>query len=53
MMISIYHKMEDVIEIPQLLLNYNPQYYFALGHYSIGSAADTVLYAFENNEWKN
>lgn len=47
MMISIYHKMEDIIEIPHLLLEYTPQYYFAFGHYSIGSAADTVLYAFE------
>lgn len=47
MMISIYHKMEDVIEIPKLLLSMNPNYRFALGHYAIGSAGDTVLYVFE------
>ena len=47
MMISIYHKIEDIIEIPRLLLEMNPEYRFAFGHYSIGSASDTVLYVFE------
>ena len=45
MMISIYHKLEDIIEIPRLLLEMNPDYRFALGHYSVCNA-DTVLYAF-------
>lgn len=47
MMISIYHKIEDAIEIPKLLLDINPKYRFSFGHYSIGSASDTVLYVFE------
>lgn len=47
MMISIYHKIEDVIEIPKLLLEINPEYKFAFGHYSVGSASETVIYAFE------
>lgn len=47
MMISIYHKMEDIVEIPKLLLEIHPEYRFAFGHYSVGSASDTVLYVFE------
>lgn len=43
--ICVYHKREDIIEIPQLLLEMNPNYHFALGHYSMG-IVDTVLYAF-------
>lgn len=46
MMISVYHKLEDIIEIPKLLLEINPSYRFAFGHYSVCNA-DTVLYAFE------
>lgn len=45
LMISVYHKIDDIIEIPKLLLEYNPNYKFALGHYSVCNA-DTVLYAF-------
>lgn len=44
-MISVYHKLDDIIEIPRLLLELNPDYRFCLGHYSICNA-DTVLYAF-------
>lgn len=44
--ISIYHKVEDIIEIPKILLNMNSKYRFAFGHYSLG-IAETVLYAFE------
>ena len=47
MMVSVYHKKEDILAIPLLLLKYNKRYRFALGHYSVGSASDTVLYAFE------
>lgn len=42
--ISIYHKKEDIWEIPKLVLDMNPQYKFYLRHYSLGTA-DTVLYA--------
>jgi FkbM family methyltransferase len=42
--ISIYHKPEDIIEIPKLLLNMNPDYKFWIRHYSM-TWFDTVLYA--------
>ena len=47
MMISVYHKAEDMIVIPKLLLDISPEYRFAFGHYSVGRACDTVMYAFE------
>lgn len=43
--ISIYHKPEDIFELPQLILSYNSEYRFAMRHYSL-SWFDTVLYAF-------
>lgn len=45
LMISVYHKLDDIIEIPRMLLKLNPDYQFCLGHYSICNA-DTVLYVF-------
>lgn len=42
--ISIYHKPEDIWEIPQLILDYNADYKFYLRHYSV-AADETVLYA--------
>ena len=42
--ISIYHKPEDIWELPELVLSMNPQYKLYLGHYST-AAAETVLYA--------
>lgn len=42
--ISIYHKTEDIVTIPQLILEYNPDYTLYLRHYSF-SDYDTVLYA--------
>ncbi|MBE5839991.1 MAG: hypothetical protein E7304_01150 [Butyrivibrio sp.] len=42
--ISIYHKPEDIIELPKLLLKINPEYKFWLRHYSFGEN-ETVLYA--------
>jgi FkbM family methyltransferase len=42
--ISIYHKPEDIWEIPNLLLNFVPDYKFFIRHYTF-SDADTVLYA--------
>lgn len=41
---SVYHKMSDIVNIPQILLLYNPNYKFYMRHYSV-SCADTVLYA--------
>lgn len=42
--ISIYHKMEDIIEIPQIILEYYPDYRLYLRHYSI-ITTETILYA--------
>lgn len=42
--ISVYHKRDDIWEIPKLLLQYNPEYRFYLRVYSF-SGNDTVLYA--------
>lgn len=50
MAISVYHKKEDIIEIPMTILDINPSYEFMLRHYSAGSANDTVLYAFERGQ---
>lgn len=44
MAVSIYHKKEDIWEIPKLLLEINPDYQFYLRHYSLRDA-ETVLYA--------
>ena len=41
---SVYHKMSDIVNIPELLLQYNSNYKFYMRHYSV-SSADTVLYA--------
>ena len=42
--ICVYHKPEDMWEIPSLLLEYCPDYKFYLRHYSITNT-ETVLYA--------
>lgn len=42
--ISVYHKRDDIWEIPMLLLQYNPEYKFYLRVYSF-TGNDTVLYA--------
>lgn len=42
--ISVYHRREDIWEIPKLLLKYNPDYKFFLRIYSF-TGNDTVLYA--------
>lgn len=42
--ISIYHKPEDIEEIPKLLLNYYSGYTFYLRHYSLMNS-ETILYA--------
>ena len=43
--ISIYHKKEDIWEIPGIILEMNPDYKFYIRHYSLRDA-ETVLYAF-------
>ena len=42
--ISIYHRPDDLWTIPELLLEYNPDYTFYLRHYSLGWG-ETILYA--------
>lgn len=42
--ISVYHKPEDIWELPELIKSLNPDYSFYLRHYSI-AASETVLYA--------
>lgn len=42
--ISIYHKKEDIWELPSLILEMNPNYQFYIRHYSF-RFAETVLYA--------
>ncbi len=42
--VSIYHKPEDIFEIPKLLLQFNDDYKFWMRHYSL-TCFDTVLYA--------
>lgn len=42
--ISLYHKPEDVLEIPSYILNLNPEYKLYLRHYT-GDSNETVLYA--------
>lgn len=42
--ISIYHKLEDIWELPELILDICPDYRLYLRHYSIAQA-ETVLYA--------
>ncbi|MDE7272490.1 MAG: FkbM family methyltransferase [Lachnospiraceae bacterium] len=44
MAVSVYHKKEDIWELPKLLLEMNPDYRFYLRHYSFRHA-ETVLYA--------
>ncbi len=42
--ICIYHKPEDIYNVPELLLSFNPNYRFYIRHYSLTSM-ETVLYA--------
>lgn len=43
--ISVYHKPEDIFEIPAFILNLVPEYKLYLRHYSNYFATETVLYA--------
>ena len=42
--ISIYHKPEDIVELPKLILEFQPDYHLYLRHYCIFDN-ETVLYA--------
>ena len=42
--ICIYHKVEDIIDIPSYIHSLVPEYKFYIRHYSFGQA-ETVLYA--------
>ena len=42
--ISVYHRTDDIIKIPALLLELVPEYKFCIRHYSILSN-ETILYA--------
>jgi len=42
--VSVYHKREDIWELPELILKINPQYKLFLRHYSL-DRVETVLYA--------
>lgn len=42
--ISVYHKLNDIIEIPNYILSINSNYKLYLRHYSLGSY-ETILYA--------
>lgn len=44
MAISTYHKREDIIALPQMLLEINDNYRLCFEHYSVG-VMDTVMYA--------
>lgn len=42
--ICVYHKPEDIYELPQLIMQFDPSYRFTLRHYTPGMW-ETVLYA--------
>lgn len=44
--ISVYHKPEDIIELPALVLSMRPDYNLAFRHYSANSTNETVMYAW-------
>lgn len=44
--ICVYHKKEDIIELPALVLAMRPDYKLAFRHYSANSASETVMYAW-------
>lgn len=43
--ISVYHKPEDIIEIPALLQELLPEYKFYLRHDCLVNLTETILYA--------
>ena len=43
--ICVYHKLEDIYEILDFILQMNPDYKFWLRHYCVTGDVDTILYA--------
>lgn len=43
--ISVYHRTEDIVEIPRLVLQLNPEYKLYLRHFWESNGSDTVLFA--------
>ena len=43
--ICVYHKMEDVYKLPQLICSYRTDYQYVLHHYDANSMCETVMYA--------
>ena len=43
--ICVYHKPEDIWEIPEFLLNIRPDYKFYFRHYCYWDIGETVMYA--------
>jgi len=48
--ISLYHKAEDVFEIPERILQIVPEYRFRIRHYGAG-LFETVLYGAVGDDW--
>lgn len=46
--VCVYHKSEDIWELPLLIHKFNPDYKFYLRHYSFADN-ETVLYAIDSN----
>lgn len=47
LMISVYHKQDDLLRLPQLIMSMNYDYKFYLRHYRSLSVQETVLYAID------
>ena len=48
MAISVYHKKDDILNLPELILSFSDDYTLYIRHYS-NSMAETVLYAIPKN----
>ncbi|MCL2185405.1 MAG: FkbM family methyltransferase, partial [Treponema sp.] len=44
--ISVYHKLEDIIEIPKYIKKLNQEYKLALRSYGVNTFCDTICYAW-------
>ena len=51
LMICVYHKPEDIYQMPEFILSVNDKYKFYLRHYT-NSIFETVLYAIIDKEAK-
>lgn len=53
LMISVYHKQDDLIKIPLLIKSLNYDYEFYLRHYRSMSVQETVLYAIDRASYNS